>query len=289
MIALVTTVVFYNNSSSRVSAPKEIAESKKPEQFIVLLDLSDRITRPGQIETDKQLIIKTFEVFSSRVLNQLCINSKDKFQICIAPQKSALLDKDVESEKLTLDMAVLHPGLKAKKLKAFKENLRSKLDELYNKAYKGNETKNYQGSNIWQFFNETLTEITSKDINTRLVVLTDGYFDFEQNNPVITNNGLSTSTHFLNALRGSSNWKTDLNQGRYGILPLKSDYSNLSVSVIGIRSKNENHLLEAEMLKEIWNNWLRKSGIPSENISTVYHGSFSQSATRLHSHLNCKL
>lgn len=286
---LFTGILVYQLFPSAEPATKTpVVKQSKPEQYVVVLDLSDRITKPGQIEADKQLIEKTFEAFRIKVQSQLCINSRDRFQVIIAPQRGLPFDKDVESQKLTLDMPALMPAEKAKVLKEFGTKLRVKLDSLYALAYHGQESKNYQGSNIWQFFNETLPELTNASTTTKLVVLTDGYFDFEENNAVMNSGGLSTSTNFLGNLRQSKSWKEDIESGRYGILPVKKNFPNLMVSVIGIRSKYENNLLEAEMLKYLWERWCINSD-NANNLTLVSHGSITNTSTKLKAFLQSEI
>jgi hypothetical protein len=265
------------------SAPKAETKSpdKTPEQFIVLLDLSDRITQPGQIEADKELIQKTFEEFEKKAHAHLLINSKDKFQVCIAPQKNLPFDKDVEAEKLTFDLSTIKTAERVKKLKEFKATLGEKLNNLYSKAYVGNDTKHYEGSNIWQFFNETLPALTSKNIVTRLLVLTDGYFDFEENNAKLTDGRLSTTTEFMTRIRKAQNWKSEMENNGYGILPVNQNFDNTFVCVSEIRSKFAANLNEAEMLQYVWNDWLRKNGISDACSRTILHGGITTTENQL--------
>lgn len=269
------------NKNSETRKPETTPTNKKAEQFIVLLDLSDRIVQPGQIEADKELIIKSFEEFENKVHSHLVINSKDRFQVCIAPQKNLPFDKDVESENLTLDMSLIKTAARVKQLKEFKESLKSKLDELYAEAYVGNDTKKYEGSNIWQFFNETLPALANEKINTKVLVVTDGYFDFEENNAKLTNGKLSTTTSFLNKLRDKEDWKLELKKEGYGILPVNQNLKNVSVCVSEIRSKFSNNLNETEMLKYVWKGWLVSNGISDSCCLTILHGSISTTGNQL--------
>ncbi|MBK6979290.1 MAG: hypothetical protein IPH28_21185 [Cytophagaceae bacterium] len=45
------------------------------------------------------------------------MNSKDRFQVCIAHQKKLPFDKDVESEKLTIDLDIIKKAERVNRLK----------------------------------------------------------------------------------------------------------------------------------------------------------------------------
>lgn len=279
MVAAVTGFIISHSKSTAKVETK--STTKIPEQFIVLLDLSDRIIQQGQIEADKELIKKTFEEFERKAYSHLLIKSKDKFFVCIAPQKNLPFDKDAESEKLTIDLSKIKTAERAKKLKEFKESLDDKLNQLYGKAYVGSNSKQYEGSNIWQFFNETLPAMTNAEIITRLVVITDGYFDFEENNAKLTKGNLSTTTQFFKEIRKSTDWKKDIDEKGYGILPINKKIENALICVSEIRSKNENNLYETEMLQYVWTKWLSGSGIADSCSHTILHGSFTTTKNQL--------
>jgi len=285
LLSIILTVIvgagflFTQNGSKPKSATK--SSSKTQEQFIVLLDLSDRIIQPGQIDADKSLIKATYEEFERKAYSKLVINSKDKFHVFIAPQKNLPFDKDIETEKLSIDLSTIKVGERAKRLKAYKGNLNAVLDSLYVKAYIGSDAKLYQGSNIWQFFNETLPALTNTGTNTRLVVLSDGYFDFEENNAKLTKGNLSTTTAFLSKLRKSQEWKSEMQKSGYGILPVNQKLEHTSICVSEIRSKFPNNLNENEMLVYVWADWLQKIGFNDSCSATILHGNISTTQTQL--------
>jgi len=269
LIGIIGTGLFLNGNGSEGTKTEATLISKTPEQFIVLLDLSDRITQPGQIVADKQLIEKTFEEFEKKVHAHLVINSRDRFQVCIAPQKNLPFDKDVESQNLTLDLSAIKTADRVKRMKEFKNSLGAKLNDLYSKAYIGNDT------------NEALPGLVTDKITTKLVVLTDGYFDFEKGSPVLTDGKFSTSSAFFSQVRKNLNWKSEIEKNSYGILPIKKSITNLSVCVSEIRSKYDNNLNETDMLKYIWLNWLINSGIPATSCQTILHENISNTDDQL--------
>ena len=53
------------------------------------------------------------------------------------------------------------------------------LSNLYQQAYLGNKDSDYPGVDIWQYFNEQINTDLDSKYNNKILVLTDGYFDFE--------------------------------------------------------------------------------------------------------------
>ena len=285
LTAIIVGITVFSSTNEKAEV-QFIKHKKTASQYLILLDLSDRIAEPGQIETDKKIIENLFQDFKKVVFNHLAMNSKDRFQICIAPQKEMGFDKYFESENLTLDLSKLKPAERVKKLTDFENNLTIKINSLYQKAYKGTNSKSYEGSNIWQYFNEELPDLTAENYNTNLIVLTDGYFDFEKGNAEIKNEKGSTTTSFINNLRKKDNWKEIIQKENYRLLPINNDFKNLKICVAEIRSKDQNNLNETDIIKYVWADWLKNSQIDTNSYITVAHGSVSNSQTKIHNFLN---
>ena len=286
LATIILGVSFFSNSNSNSEITVVKKNKKKATQYLVLLDLSDRIAESGQIETDKIIIKNLFQNFKTIIFNHLVMNSNDRFQICIAPQKKMGFDKYIETDEMTLDLSKFKASEKLKQLKDFEKKLSIKIDSLYNKANKGKDSKQYEGSNIWQYFNEELVYLTNETLETNLIVLTDGYFDFEKGNAEINNKNGSTTSSFINKLRNKDNWKDIILSEKYRILPINSEFKNLKVCVSEIRSKDENNLNETDILKYVWSSWLINSNVNKENFITVNHGPISNSQTKINKFLN---
>ena len=101
----------------------------------------------------------------------------------------------------------------------------------------------------------------TKDIvagaDNRLVILTDSYLDFEDNPNVVTKKHRSTSTDFTRYLSRTSDWKTTMEQGDWGLLPANVKLSNVCVSVVETSPKSLD-LDEAPILQEVWRKWLNE-------------------------------
>jgi len=240
---------------------KNVTEKPKPVNFVVLLDLSDRILTEGIIETDKELILSTFNIFEKQARNRnITINSSDKFSIKILPQSGSNFSIKRMENSLYIDMAMTDIAKKNINLIQFEKSLKTKLDSLYFFAFRGNNTKNYPGCDIWKYFNEQLKQDLDTACQNIVIVLTDGYFDFENSNHKLQKGNLLSSSDFYNHLSGSD-WKDKAIKHKYGLIPLSFEISFYCI-VAGINPK-KNNLTEQDKLIYFWSEWMKNSHIPS--------------------------
>jgi hypothetical protein len=92
------------------------------------------------------------------------------------------------------------------------------------------------------------------------MILTDGYFDFEDKNHGLNNISQSTTTApLLNKMKGF-NWKKETEANKLGIIPVKLNIPATWL-VCGIQAKvNSKDLQEVEKLSYLWAKWLTESG-----------------------------
>lgn len=221
---------------------------------MVLLDLSDRLISPGQSERDIEIVKTVFDEFNANVRKNLVINSRDKFQVIIAPQKDVPYNSSGYENAMFIDMGSLNSGVKLKELVEFEKHLKNILQELYSKAYLGSATSSYPGTGIWQFFNENLEYLTSKGYDNRLIVLTDGYFDLEDYSKQISEGRRYPTTSFLSTVRNKSDWKKIIESNDLGLIPVKKEFSDVKVFVAEINPKYD-FQYESDMLVYIWKKW----------------------------------
>jgi hypothetical protein len=236
--------------------------TKQPENFIVMLDLSDRLLNPGQIDQDIELVYHLFEKYETSVRGNLIINSKDIFRIVIAPQEGMGINASQIESSFYLDMEKIPIATKRSALDNFKMELKNNLNKLYGEVTKGKtKTSDFQGSDIWKYFNDYLCSDIKKNYNNRLFVLSDGYFDFE---PTVTAKKIignkSSTSSFLNKIRGNANWKDLIAKNDYGIIPIGKKYDSLAICLMEINPKHPN-LDETDMIKYIWEKWLGEMNI----------------------------
>jgi hypothetical protein len=289
MLAFITigTIIYNCNSGGTSNNASKSPSTKISQNTIVLLDLSDRILVDRQVEYDSAMVIQSFNLFEQKAKAGLLVNSKDRFQVMIAPQADVEYNREEICDDLTFDLSKIKAGEKVKKLKEFKNSLSDKIHQLYKTARFSNVSKDYSGSQLWQYFNDELPMLTSNDRTTQLILLTDGYFDFENNTPELKDGNKSTKSNFIEILRSSGpNWKDKLSSDKYGILPIqKKNIVNLNVITLGIRSK-VSYLREQDILTEIWKNWLTESGFNNKNYKIQPYSGISNSSSLLEQNIN---
>ncbi len=249
--------------SAACSRPK-IHKHPVKENYVVLLDLSDRILAPHQAGQDIAVIMQVFGRFEKKVFSQLIVNSNDKFSIRIIPQEDSPLDIDSLENMLMLDMNNLSFREKKTRLLTFKGHLRPVLEKLYGMAWQGGKSTDYQGVDIWRYFNRKLQYDLLQDYQNHLVVLTDGYFDFESYKYTIRKGNRYTSTIFLGRLN-RSDWKAFAEKSNIGLLPVTKKFPETIVTVTGINPKGK-ILGQAEKLTCFWKKWLREMNFKTCNI-----------------------
>lgn len=230
----------------------------RPANFVVLLDLSDRLLAPDQFRRDQVLVQTVFAQFEARVRQQQIVFAKDCFRVVIAPQKGITYRPETYMDALYLDMSTLKMAEKRQRLDALRTDLARQLNRLYQQAMAGKrQTRDFAGCDLWQYVNEQLPTDLKPDADNLLVVLTDGYFDFEKNTHGLTQGNRATDSRMLERLRRDPNWQQTLAHPTEGLLPVTKRLPNLSVCVAEVRPKVD-HLNEADLLTALWDKWLRE-------------------------------
>lgn len=233
-----------------------------PRNYVVLLDLSDRILQPNQARRDRELVQTVFAEFEQHVRQQFIINSTDRFCVVIAPQRSVRYRPEAYMDSLYLDLGQMLIADKRKRLEALKTRLPGCLTRLYEQALAGmRQPQDFAGCDLWQYFNEQLPSDLSQKHQNTLVVVTDGYFDFEQNTHALQRDNRFTDSRALSRLRQDPNWRQTLQRPTEGLLPVSKPLPNLRVLVAEISPKVD-HLAEADLLTALWDKWLREMKIP---------------------------
>ena len=231
--------------------------------YVVVLDLSDRLLNPGQAEKDSAMIMAAFNEFEKSARNPLIVTSNDRFAVRIITQYRSSLLKDNYENRLNIDLSTVDAAHKNSNFISFKSSLSKTISQLYKDAHLGKSSKDYAGVDIWKFFHDEINSELRKDAVNKVVVLTDGYFDFNDNSHVIKYGNTYTSTSFLNELK-SKDWQTKAEQGKYGLIPVEIN-NNVQWVIAGIQPK-DGDILMATKLGYFWNKWLIQSGSTKPNI-----------------------
>ena len=267
VIALIAGILFgLKGEETTNSDNAELNINSKPVQYVMLLSLDDRLLAPGQRERDKEIIQLAFEQFEKVAKGHLLINSKDRFLVCIAPQKGN--DSNVKSlaQSLCFDLPKIAAKDRVATLNDFKSTLSTKIDNLYNAAYKGDNSSLYDGSNIWKLFNETLPEISNEQVDTKVILLCDGYFDFEKGNGELKRGNRSTkSDEIFETFRGKEDGIEQMRREDYGILQVSKAFPFVQVCVAELLPKHDDQM-ESDILTYIWQDWLTANGMNEPKI-----------------------
>jgi len=247
-------------------------EKKFPVQrnVIVLLDLSDRIIlNKNQPSLDKETISAIIDIFISSIKDTIIHYDKnfnlikDKFSIRIADQKSMDIDKEFFEKSLQFDFSDTKANNYKYILQDFQSTIKQQLDTLYKLAAKSSNPKDYNGADLWKFFNEDLETMINENAKNYLFIITNGYLYFENYNNKIPNNNRRTDMKFMSELR-KQDWENTFDKNDMGLIPLEKNFSNLKIAVLEIAPKD--FWNEYDLIKKVWGKWFNEMGVKDEMI-----------------------
>ena len=184
-------------------------ESNKPKKkqkqvnFIVLLDLSDRIIKSkDQVTRDIKIIENIFNLFEKEVQKKAYIKSKDQFQIIISYQKNSTIDKNDYEDKFYINLKNEKIATKRKKVVQVSKNLHKNLVDLYKNAKFSSKPEDYSGADIWKYFNDDLKSdlISSPNAKNILIVISDGQLIVNGKDRLSLNQSIQDIDHNFNNL-----------------------------------------------------------------------------------------
>ena len=256
---------------------EEVKVEKQPVNYVVLLDLSDRILAPEQLDKDFALIETTFKSFEKQARQNLVISSKDRFSIKIIPQKNSPLNVNHYEDLLQLYLDETEVAIKNKSLVSLSKALPTILENLKKEALYGKTSNVYFGVDIWAYLHDNGMGLSKSGFENKIIILTDGYFDFESQAHVIKEKNQYSSTRFLNDLT-TSNWKQISESQQYGLLPIKLD-KNSKWIVAGISGKKASDILQTEKITYFWDKWLKQSGV--KHVGVILNSSKTEMSSML--------
>ncbi len=227
-----TFVVFTTFALFSCNAPKPPEKSKIREKhnYIILLDLSDRlIVQENQPDRDKQIIQGIYDLFEKRVQKNLFIKSRDEIKIVIAPQRGSGLRNHIFEDRMYINMSKIDKMKRRPEKEKRKEQFYANLDTLYKKAVFSNNPSDFYGADIWKYFYEDLKVDYSTDTLTKnfLFILTDGY-------PIV-------------------------GKDRSKLQPIKDKFNNLHVVLIEASPRDKD--MEWDNVIDMWSDWFKEIGV----------------------------
>jgi len=224
-------VVLLISASCNLPKPeKKTAKLRTKHNYIVLLDLSDRlIVQPNQPQRDKQIIKSLYTVFESQVRKDLYIKSRDEFRVVIAPQLGTGLRRDDFEDRLYVNMNNISNVYRKLNEEERRETFNANLDTLYRNAVFSSNPEKYHGADIWKYFHEDLKVDYSRDTLTEnyLVIVTDGY-------PIVGHN-------------------------RNKLLEIQNEYPDLKIALIEAAPREQD--LEWDRMMGTWQEWFNGMGV----------------------------
>lgn len=241
------------------------------DNYVVLLDLSDRLLQPGQPDRDTALIGQVLATYRAGVAQKLFVGSADRLKIVVAPQENMPAAVATLSQGLYLDLGKV-ALTQRRALNGPIRQMRQQVAALYTAASQARSPHAYAGADLWHYFHDQLaldfSTSAGYDDHNHLLVLTDGYLDFEQYAGRRQAGHRYASTRFVNSLaRQGEAWPQAFKQEDYGLLPLPGPcppaLRHLQVVVAEVRPHAEYHL---DILTAVWQQWLQESGLPAPQV-----------------------
>jgi hypothetical protein len=270
-----------NEFQQAVKEAKQENISPRKDNYIVLLDLSDRILFNNQQQVSKDLTVVSsiYEVFRAGIKakdpTRLYYAINDKLKVLIAPQKTTPRQLFEMVGGLRVELENESPDKKAAALDSLEKTIHTQLPLIYKQAVISNNSAAYSGADIWRYFDEDLSGDLEKDASNTLFIITDGYMNFESNEQRLARGNRFTScAQVINALKKYPDWNTRFDSANYGLLPTGKKFADLKVVLLQINAKSE-WSGEYSLLTKIWSKWFSEMGITSyhfikeENINEI--------------------
>lgn len=267
LLVAVLVTVGCNEFQQAVKDAKKDVPAPPKDNYIVLLDLSDRIlyNNQQQVAKDINVIKSIYAVFKSKLgvkdPTHLYYTVNDKLKVLIAPQKTTPRNLYDLVGNLRIELSSEQPDKKAGAITETEKTFNTTLPEIYKQAVIGNNSNAYSGADIWRYFNEDLEDDLEKDSQNTLFIITDGYMDLEKTEDRPSqNNRFASCSQIINALKKYPDWEKKFEEGDYGILPTGKKFTNLKVVLLEVNPKQDWNG-EYSLLTKIWGKWFNEMGI----------------------------
>jgi hypothetical protein len=259
IILALTLNTLFSQSNSEVS--------NIPNNYIVLLDLSDRIENQTQIRRDKEIFNHILNAFEKRQqFKYMYLTSSDRIQFTWANQESQ--NNPVFNElknNLYLDMA--GGRLNGRTTRPEFTNLKSSLIENFNQLYTELSSLPKTGSDIWSWFNTDLSILLRDGYNNHVIVISDGYLQFNSRLADKRQSKTYMETNDLELLRNKLNWLETFSDNSMNLIPPNIVIDDVNLLLLEFDPKNELRVTnEFAILKHYWETWLIDSGLAFKGI-----------------------
>ena len=179
---IVTFFMLVLVSCTGVEEPKE---EPIPLNISVIIDLSDRITKPfepSQMSRDTAIINYLADYFKSETLGPQIFKSKNSMRVFFYPEPEDCNISNL-ARNLKVDVATKEGVKKRMAIDSMKLLFQTTLTHIYEETLKANK---WPGADIWDFFNGGAVDDYCIKENARniLVILTDGELYYKDNKDI---------------------------------------------------------------------------------------------------------
>lgn len=233
--------------------------------IIVILDTSDRVSHPGQIERDTKIVEKIVAQFVKVVKDHINRSKglayEGSLAVVVPNQPAVPLIEWQIMEKLTIPDPKDWNSIREmeESLEQQKNELLNAISQLYEVVVQHNQT----GSDIWEWFKDEADRNIKK--GTFIICLSDGYLNFDRKFEV---RRLPGTYMQVRNLRDDPNWQQRIHDGK-GLQPIgdgdKFSSRNVKFLMLEIVPQKDEYGIpyqrDFEIIKEYWKKWLNDMGI----------------------------
>ena len=245
------------------SDPPPKPDRPKPLNIIVILDISDRISKrenPNQTKTDVIISEGIVNLYHEHVLQQRGdLRNRVAFVVPRQPGASQIPQEIARQLKIWPTSQDKSAG--RERFDAMKAELLEAIRKLYHFA----QTQNpFTGSDIWIWFRDSAKVSLKSDTLNYIICLSDGYLDFnndiQKDRPKVGNKTSYIPYSQIKKFRNTPDWKQKFHTEGHGLLEIGEDFSSYNVKFLMVEITHR-HMLDLEIVKEYWQTWLKSMGI----------------------------
>ena len=230
----------------------------------ILCDLSDRIDvkknpdKPEHYERDLAVVKEISNYFAKDMESKGAYAAKGKIKVIFSP-KPQDPNINILAEKLVVDLSKMDP----KQKKDVHDNISATFADNLGKIYSSALTSNkWLGSDIWRFFKNDVKDYCVDDnpeYRNILVILTDGYIYHQDSKDKNGNRFAYILPELFDQfkLRNNSNWREQMSNQDFGLIPTRSDLDNLEVLVLEV-TPSPNNKNDEDIIKTVLSKWFEE-------------------------------
>lgn len=232
----------------------------------ILLDLSDRIEKEGQLEKDLAYIQSLSKIFNAHVEKKRLVLLYDKIEVFFEPQPKG---NDINELTKQLKVAYVKGVSKNEWLPKTATLYTDIPKQLYTLTQERSVQEGYPGSDTWRFFKEHVKDYCIEDCYRNvLVILTDGFM-YHENSKISDGKGKYSylTPKLLKELGlNTYNWKDKVASKGYGFIPATQGLEDLEVLVIGVSGDLKKNPHTNDIITAFWEEWFTAMGVQKYKI-----------------------